>query len=82
MPAINIYAQSMSSDVRTSTNEIAFCIDGKIRSQNQYFCFTLCYQRVVIGYAQAAFSAPAHIRVGFVVFRWLVPLRFYSSFPV
>lgn len=61
MPAINIYAQSMSSDVRTSTNEIAVCIDGKIRSRNQYFCFALCYQRVVIGYAQAAFISKGKI---------------------
>lgn len=61
VPAINIYAESMSSDVRTSTNEIAVCVDGKIRSPNKYFCFALCYQRVVIGYAQAAFISKGKI---------------------
>lgn len=45
MSVINIYARSMASDARMSTNEIAVCIDGKIRSRNQYFGFELCYQR-------------------------------------
>ena len=61
IPAINIYAESMSTEVRTSTNEIAVCVDGKMHSPNKYFCFALCYQRVVIGYAQATLISKGKI---------------------
>ena len=61
IPALNIYAESMSSDVKTSTNEISVCVEGKLCSPNKYFFFALCYQQVVIGYAQASFISKGKI---------------------
>lgn len=52
--AIKIYIQSIPSDVRTNTNEIALFVESPSDTFRKMFFFALLHQDEVIGYAQFA----------------------------